>query len=233
MRKAIFDFDDFSPRNTSFGLLEKIKEHYPGFKVTLFTTPWEIRFAAPTPITEHIVLPGGGKERKFQAFINAIKENRDWIEIGIHGLTHGPEEFKELSYDDAKKRIMLAEKMFLNTGIPYAKMFKAPFWLLSEDAKQAAKDLGFVVVEDGYYNWNLKDDIPMIGQDEAYIAHGHVQISMGNGLEESVHRIYKLPTEIEFGFLSEVFPCEKVDPDQIDFRDPLEQVEILWKGEKL
>jgi len=181
--------DDFSPRNSNFGLLEELKDHYPEFKITLFTTPMEIRWGEVTPITEP----------KYEAWCNAVKASKDWMEIAIHGLTHLPMEFAELSYEAARKRIVVAEKMFQNRGIKYAKIFKAPHWEISSEAERAAKDLGFTVVKDHFYNWNLADDMP---DEENIIAHGHVQMTMGNGLEEVMPKLLSLPTDTNFMFLS-------------------------------
>lgn len=198
------EFDDFSPRNTNLGLLEELHEHFPKIKITMFTVAWEIRFGEATPITVD----------KFQPFVNACIKSQDWIEIAVHGLTHGPHEFKNVNYEDAKKWIGVAEKMFINRKMPYAKIFKAPQWELSPDGKRAAEDLGFKVVEDHYYNWNLKDLRP-VGFKEL-IGHGHVQVTMGNGIEEVMHRLMDLPTNTNFKFLSEVLGADKIYPDQLE-----------------
>lgn len=195
--KFAVEFDDFSPRNSNLSYLEEIKEHYPDFKVTLFTVPWEIRFGSQAPIT----LPD------FEPWVRAVKGAEDWIEIALHGLTHAPLEFGEISYEGAKKRILVAEKMFENRGIKLAKIFKAPQWALSVEGKKAAEDLGYKVVEDHYYPWNLKDDLTpeLMAQAEKKIvvAHGHVQNTMGNGTEEVMPRIMKLPPGTKFYKLSE------------------------------
>lgn len=222
----IFDFDDFSPKNTNFGLLEKLREHYPNFKVTLFTVPWETRFGDPTIITEH----------KFEPFCSALRK-LDWMEIALHGLTHVPEEFLRVTYNEAKKRLLVGEKMFINRKIPYTRLFKAPYWQLSEEGKRAAEELGWTVMQDGYYNWNLKDAAPSktIKKDgkEYIFAHGHIQDVSGNGLEESMWKIMQLPSDAEFGFLSDFMGTEKVDPETMDFRDPLERVKITVDGKEL
>lgn len=189
--KIAAEYDDFGPRNNNIHLLEEIREHYPNFKVTMFTVPWDIRFGSQTPITNE----------EFKPWCEAVKK-LDWIEIAVHGLTHVPLEFSELSYDAACKRIVVAEKMFQNRGINYVKIFKAPHWTISPEAKRAAEDLGFKVVEDGYYNWNLKDDMPET--NDVIIAHGHVQNVMENGLEETMPKLMRLPTDTEFLKLSEV-----------------------------
>jgi hypothetical protein len=200
--KIAIEYDDFSPRNSNLALLEEIKEHYPNFKVTLFTTPWEIRFGKPTPITDG----------EFRAWVDAIKENADWIEIALHGLTHLERtpnhgaEFENISYDEAFKRITVGEKMFINRGIKLAKIFKAPQWQLSPEGKQAAIDCGYQVVEDGYYNWNLKDAFPKdkAEKGELIIGHGHIHNTCGNGMEETFNKIMQMPTNAQFFKLSEI-----------------------------
>lgn len=193
--KIALEFDDFGPRNSNLSYLEELKEHYPDFKVTLFTVPWEIRFGGQAPIT----LP------EFEPWVRAVKNADDWIEIALHGLTHGPLEFGEISYDGAKKRITVAEKMFENRGIKLAKIFKAPQWALSKEGKQAAEDMGYKVVEDHYYPWNLKDDLTdeLRKREDIIVAHGHVQNTMGNGTEEVMPRLMKLPPDTKFYKLSE------------------------------
>lgn len=194
--KIALEYDDFSPRNTRFDLLEKLREHYPTFKVTMFTVPWEVRFGTQTPITEPDYAP----------FVNAVKASKDWLEVALHGLTHAPMEFAELSHDGATKRLVIGQKMFENRGIDLVKIFKAPFWALSKEAKQAAEDQGFKVVEDHYYNWNLADDFPQELADKGVIiiAHGHVQDVVGNGMEETFAKLMKLPPDTEWLKLSEV-----------------------------
>lgn len=205
--KVAIEYDDFSPTNSNFGLLEMFKEHYPNFKVTLFTVPWEIRFGRNIQESTPITL------EKFKPFVDAVN-SCDWIEIALHGLTHAPLEFAELSYEAALKRIVIGMKMFENVGIKnFAKVFKAPQWEISPEAERAAKDMGFVVLHDGYYNWNLANDKPNGDAVEPYIMHGHVQDDCENGMHETQHRILKLPIDSEFMFLSEVFNAQKGDYD--------------------
>lgn len=195
----VLDTDDFSPLNHRFDMLDKLKDRYPDFKITMFTVPWEIRLSPDdkgTPITDS----------KYDGWFYAVKAwiDKGWMEIAIHGLTHAPREFEKLTYDEAQKRILVAQKMFQNRGIPYCPLFKAPQWLISEEAKLAVRDMGMFLVEDGYYNWNLKD--PMPKNRTRLIAHGHVQNepSTRNGLEESFIRLCKIPSNAKWKFLSEV-----------------------------
>lgn len=201
--KIALEYDDFGPQNSNFGLLEKLKEHYPNFKVTLFTVPWDVRFGRNLQESAPITLD------KFAPWCEAVS-NADWIEVALHGLTHSPLEFAELSYEAAIKRIVIGMKMFENKGFKnFAKVFKAPQWEISPEAKRAATDMGFVVVEDGYYNWNLANDGPDADANEPYIMHGHVQDVCENGMSETFHKVTKLPVDTEFLFLSEVLNATK------------------------
>jgi len=223
--KLCLDFDDFSPRNTNFGILEDLKEHYPGFKVTLFTVPWDVRWGEATPITEE----------KYKPFCEAVKKAEGWIEIALHGLTHtvrtvrNSAEYELLDYERAKKRTMIAEKMFINRGISYAKIFKAPQWLLSAPAKKAVEDQGFTVVEDGYYNWNLKDKQPKLKKG-VLVAHGHIHNVCDNGLEDVAPKLMQLPTDTEFIWLSEYLNVKKVNSKQV--LENLKSLEKIGKNEK-
>lgn len=192
------EYDDFSPKNTHFELLEQMREHYPDFKVTMFTVPWEVRFGEQTPITQ----------AEYEPFVRACKLSEDWLELALHGLTHTPMEFAELSEDGAMKRVTIAEKMFENRKLKLAKIFKAPFWAISKEAKAYLEKSGYKVCEDGYYNWNLADDFPQEAADrgDIIIAHGHVQMdSTQNGMEETLHKLMQLPPDTKWLKLSEVF----------------------------
>ena len=203
--KIAIELDDFSPRCSNFGLLEQMREHFPGFKITLFTVAWEIRWGEQTPITLE----------KFRPFSKATASSSDWLEVAVHGLTHASMEFAEKSYDEARKRVIIAEKMFANQRIPFAKIFKAPFWEISHEAERALTDLGYKVVKDGYFDWNMADEFPKFKGDKIHVAHGHVQETCGNGLEQVYPRLMKLPPKTTFHFLSEVLKAEKVEPWQL------------------
>lgn len=194
--KIALEYDDFGPKNSQLDLLEELKEHYPGFKVTLFTVPLDIRYGKPAPITEP----------EFAPWCKAVKQNEDWIEIALHGLTHLPMEFAEINEDAATKRIIVGEKMFENRGLTLAKIFKAPHWALSKDGKRAAEARGYKVCEDHYYHWNLADDFPeeLARSGKVIIAHGHVQDVMGNGMAETFDKVMALPPDTQFFKLSEI-----------------------------
>lgn len=207
--KVALEYDDFGPRNSNLALLEEIKEHYPDFKVTLFTVPWEIRFGSASQTTPGTPIT----DAAYQPWVEAVKQNEDWMELALHGFTHklgdprqGIPGEMECSYEDAQKIITVAEKMFENRGLKLAKIFKAPQWLISKEAKRGIEELGYKVCEDHYYNWNLTDPFPTEAAErgDIIIGHGHVQDEMGNGMAETLHKVLKLPPDTQFLKLSEV-----------------------------
>jgi len=196
------EFDDFQPLNHRLDILDKLRDRYPDFKVTMFTIPWDIRYETDKggiPISRE----------KFIPWVNAVRHGveKGWLEIAVHGLTHGPNEFNGIEAKLAKAKIMFAEKFFEDTKIPYVKIFKAPFWQLSSEGKKAIEECGYKVVEDHYYNWNIKDDFPV--EHDNVIGHGHVQDVVGNGLNESLIRLVQIPNEYKWKFISEAIKEDK------------------------
>ena len=191
------DFDDFNPLNHRLDILRKLRDRYPDFKVTMFTVPWDIRYNSDkggAPISSD----------DYSEWRNIVKHGiKDgWLEIAIHGLTHAPREFEDMDAKQAGGRIDFAEHFMNDAGFKYVKLFKAPQWLLSEEAKEVIEKRGYKVMEDGYYSWNVKDEFPV--ELNNVIGHGHVQDVCDNGLEESLLRLVQIPDDYEWKFLSEV-----------------------------
>lgn len=189
--------DDFNPKNHRFDILEKLRDRFPNFKITVFTVAWDIRYD-----TETGGLPVSREE--FKSWVNIVRHAIDegWLEVAVHGLTHAPHEFYDLKPDLAVAKVKFAQKMLEDAKIPYVKIFKAPFWELKENGKKAIEKEGFRVVEDGYYNWNIKDEFPV--ELDKVIGHGHIQDVVGNGLSESLIRLMQIPDDYEWKFISEV-----------------------------
>ena len=98
------NYDDFSPLNHRFDILDQIRERYPDFKVTMFTVPWEIRLSPNTkgtPITNS----------DYKPWVHRVMEAVDngWMEISIHGLTHAPREFEKLTHTEARNRVLTGQ----------------------------------------------------------------------------------------------------------------------------
>ena len=133
MKKVALSLDDFSVLNNRMDLLLKIKEHYPDFKVSLFTIPVDWRF-----------------EQKPEARIfrdkslALIKENLDWMQIIPHGLTHMPKEFEKCDYYTFRDLVLPSiDEAFTKDGLPYEKGFKAPYWLWNKKVVKALDEAGW------------------------------------------------------------------------------------------
>jgi predicted deacetylase len=207
--KIAIEYDDFSPTNPAvlpaIEVLHNIREHYEGFKVTMFTIPWECRFGKTISLVHEECKP----------FVKVMKKMYDdgWMQYALHGLTHiGPSEenphtapeFANLTYDSAYKRIKGGKDIFELIDVPLLPIFKAPNWAISQEGEQAVKDHGLQLVKDRYYHWNLKDPMPKQTEfgDKIVIAHGHVQNDVcRNGIQETSHKLMNLPEGTEFYFL--------------------------------
>lgn len=198
MYNIALEYDDSSvshpigPR--MWDILETFREHYEGYKVTLFTVPSELRWGKIFKSTD--------EQYKLWAHTAKKAYDQGWCRFALHGLTHVPEEFRSLTYDEAKKRIEFGMQIFEAVGLPLEKIFKAPNWYISEEAEKAAKDLGFKVMHDRYYQWNLKDALPRPSEfgDKVIIGHGHIQDGDGcnNGLSETRKNVMQLPSDTKF-----------------------------------
>ena len=191
------EFDDFSPLNHRFDVLEKLRLRYPELKVTMFTVCWDLRYE----------FEKGGlaiNQERFIPWVNAVRHavKDGWLEIAIHGLTHVPHEFAGLEPKLAIGKVKFAEQFLEQTKIPYVKIFKPPYWEIKDSAKKALKKEGYKVVEDGYYNWNIKNSFPV--ELDQVIGHGHVQNTCENGLEEALINLMEIPDDYEWKFISEV-----------------------------
>ena len=126
----------------------------------------------------------------FLDYISTLK----WIQLCFHGWNHQHYE------DVSKKALDMPIKDF-----GFAKVYRAPFWQLSDVMYERLKDLNFKIMvhpddprEGIKYNWNIKDSPPYL---DILHGHGHIQDVCGNGLSESFENLMKLPKDIEFKFL--------------------------------
>ncbi len=161
--KVSIDLDDFSRDNNRLDLLERLKEIFPDFKITLFTIP------AQSP----------------EDWLKSLAEY-GYLYFALHGFEHRYLECSSWSYEEAKEKITKAFSKF------YLKGFKAPYWAVSEGLFRALKELGFWVADQDIapapeflphyrYNWLIDKPVPLFPEIRG---HGHVQNVCGNGLEE-------------------------------------------------
>lgn len=101
----VFDVDDFCDDWNCLPELDRLRENYPDFRCTVFAIP----------------------ER---TSVNLLAEcsKREWLEVGIHGITHEPnEELRQLDprgLDNGLHKILGQEHL----ERLYAKVFRPPGW---------------------------------------------------------------------------------------------------------
>jgi len=199
-RIFILDFDDFSPIRPGFELLKKMKEHYPNFKCTLFTIPFSLKL-----MTKEVEVD------KFKQWGKLVGEVQDWVEIAPHGFAHTKGEW--LITDKRKLDLMVraTERIFKELGIKFVKIFKFPHWLGSKEAEEVLKEHGYTLAIDRnnpvvktdiptyVYNWSIDEPLP----DYSIVrGHGHIW-ETNNGLDTCFPNLLKIPTDVEFKFVSE------------------------------
>lgn len=201
MKNLVLEFDDFhwrSPENCIHEVDELIKE-FPDIKISLFTTP----LLNNLPLYEN------------KDWINQVRSyiKSNNLRLAVHGLYHTQEEFKFLDKSQATQSLLLAQSIFVQSDLPFTKVFRGPHWGINEQSIQALNDLGYTHFYnhenyrhlDGvfnnkviYYNWNLKDEAPV---ETLLVAHGHTHNVCQNGINETMHRIKKFIREQKPKFL--------------------------------
>jgi len=128
----------------------------------------------------------------FLAYADSLK----WVQLCIHGYKHDHNE--EISKAILKK-----------PGTIFAKVYRAPFWQLSDEMYKKLKELDYKIMlhpsdprKGTKYNWDIKDSPPFL--DTLY-GHGHIGDyppgEKGNGIVQAFGNILKLPKDTEFKFL--------------------------------
>lgn len=199
--KVVLNLDDFSVVNNHLDLLLKLKEHFPNFKVSLFTVPIDRK-------------NDWGPYCNREEYLKKIKECLDWIQIIPHGLTHdSSREMQDLDYDTFKKRIIPAIKeAFDRDGLPFVNGFKAPHWKWSGGVVKALDDEGWfgAIIKDKtmpstkkFYQYTHLLNEPFWESDlEVLKLHGHIYGTSGD-LEACFNNLLKLPIDTQWHYVTD------------------------------
>jgi predicted deacetylase len=194
MQKIVMDADDFRVK-ISPEILANLKDHFPKFRITLFTVPYDKSLFQDKPQWD-----------KYEEWAEYMKEE-DWIEIAVHGLTHEEHEF-ECSYEEAEQKLIQAESIFNRAGVKYSKIFRPPYWQISPEALQAVKNRGYIIAS--HPKWQLPNDPTLKtytynhSWEEPWPnwpivkSHGHMTPGSGNGVVECYENMLKMPQEAKF-----------------------------------
>lgn len=198
--KVCLDLHDFSVVNNRLDLLLKLKEHFPGFKISLFTVASDIE-------------ADWGPYCLRKDFLGEIKRHLDWIQIIPHGLTHN-KELEFCDYDKFKNEIMpkMAE-IFERDGLPFARGFCAPHWRWSEGVVRALDEAGWWGAVDKNqpnmlstkkffrFSHGLHEPYHESGA-EVLKLHGHVY-GLKNDLGKCLEGLLRLPLSAEWHFVTD------------------------------
>jgi hypothetical protein len=116
---VVFDVDDFCDE---WGIetlkdMDKLKNVYPNFKATLFTIP-----------------------RSTSGVLIQEAKKRDWLELGVHGVTHKPtEELKSLGAQELGSALKRLDYSV------YAPVFRPPGWYIDYSHVKVLNSLGLAV----------------------------------------------------------------------------------------
>jgi len=200
--KIVFDADDFSILRSRMDLLLKIKEHYPKFKISLFTIPYDYEYET-------------SRLRLFRdEALKSIHENLDWMKIIPHGLLHLPREFEKCDKKTMEMTLKGIDETFKKDGLPYVKGFKAPQWLWNQDVVDVLDDNGWFGAIDRnqpemlktkkYYEYNYSIEEPFWHAKEDLLKlHAHMTLPSTNNLEDCLLNIMKMPLDSEFYFVTD------------------------------
>lgn len=185
----IFDADDFGCNHEISDMCQshdcrdvllKFKEASPNFKATLFAIPGEMT----------------------QELLNWCQNNRDWIELAVHGIYHSSNyECEKMTYEEFDEHMEFFFDMLENN---FVKGFKAPGWQISEDIYRWLHDNDFWIADQAYNDERRPKNLPVYKIDDNSMHH-HTWNCVGNGVYEQFDYIVnRIKGETDFRFVSEV-----------------------------
>lgn len=199
------DLHDATISNNGIHLLKQVKEHYPKFKVSLFFVPVD-------KTTEVVAQARMMKEENIQK----IKDNLDWIELLPHGLAHFPREFEKCDRWTMKMTLQAIDEAFTSYGLPYKKVFCAPYWLWNQDVVDVLDEEGWAGASDrnqpkmlrtklNYtYDYSISEPFWEDKTSSEMSLHGHLDGGASeNDLELCLLNLFKANRQADWRFVSE------------------------------
>lgn len=204
------EFDDFHPSSPENCIeeIDQLVDLFPDIKLSMFTIP--MLRGVPLWI-----------DADWCRRVRAHVRNGN-IEINRHGLTHDFLEFRNLSTEEAEKRLMVGDHIMNISKIPYKRVFRAPHWGVNANVMAALNSQGYThfynhvdycgveasfAGKTKYYNWDIGVDLVMGGVREGeIIGHGHTHDVCGNGIGQCLSRLTEFLNNnlVQFMFASEL-----------------------------
>lgn len=197
--RVSLDLHDFSVLSNYLGLLLKLKERYPAFKVSLFTVPFDIKHRE-----------GDRKEA-----LERIKKCLDWIQIIPHGLYHNSSEVRKYKYYEFRESIAPTITSYFNKdGLPFVKGFCAPHWHWNSEVVGALDDMGWwgaispkvpkMECTKRFYRYSHSIDESFLDSGLSILKlHGHLNGTSSDDLEKCFENLLKLSDSVEWSFVTD------------------------------
>lgn len=201
--KVSLDLHDWSVLRSRMDLLTKIREHYPTFKVSLFTIPYDYEYELSQL-----------KLQREEA-LKRIHANLDWLQIIPHGLLHLPREFEKCDRWTMKMSMQGIEEAFAKDKLLWEKGFCAPYWLWNQEVVDVLDESGWWGAVDRnqpgmlkpkrFYTYSHSIDEPFwkAREVDTLKLHGHMSPPSSNSLEDCLINILKLPSDVEWHFVTD------------------------------
>ena len=182
---AVVDFDDFQPSAMALPYIDKLKEMYTDFKVTMFA------------------IPGRFVER--QELLAEYEKRKEWVQLAVHGWQHADNyEATRWSKEVTIYFLNEVERMF-----PFFQHgFKAPGWQIGDGCYQGLIEKGYWVADQRYNDERRPEELKCYSTGHPWIVHGHTW-DMGYHPYNGVGQIMKenrFPFKVytRFHFISEI-----------------------------
>ncbi len=198
MAKVCLDLHDFSVVNNRLDLLLKLKEHFPGFKVSLFTIPIDVK-------------SDWGPYLLRREFLEKIKENLDWMQFVPHGLIHGRKQYADISHWGFKLELDAIEKIFVDDGLPLEKGFCAPHYDWTKTVVRTLDTKGWwgaiprdkvVPTPKRFYKFSHAINEPLDKTSDCLKLHGHIYGTKSD-LGLCMENLLKLPIDTDWHFCTD------------------------------
>lgn len=196
--KAVLDIHDFSVVYPRMDLLLKLKNHFPNFKVSLFTIPFNEK-------------KDWGPSLLRKDNLKEIKSNLDWMQIIPHGFVHDGSEMRKMTYDQFALTSLLIQDAFDDDGLPYEKGFCSPHWRQSEGVTEVLNTIGWwgAVLREGketpnrFYRYDFLANEPFWESDKEVLKiHSHLY-GTKNDLGRCFPNLLKLPRDTEWHYVTD------------------------------
>ena len=183
---AIVDFDDFQPSADGIFYMDKLKEMYPDFKVTMFAIP--------------------GRLLTNRDSLNKWETRKEWIQLAVHGWSHC-DNFEATRWNKADTIWYMKATDEVFPGV-FQHGFKAPGWQIGDECYKGLLELDYWVADQRYNDERRPEGLKCYSTGHPWIVHGHTW-DMGYHPFNGVGQIMKenrfpFKVDTKFHFISEV-----------------------------